>query len=96
MTEGIVVLLIVAVQEEVLFRGYITLNLISYDPVVIIAVSTILFTAVHFLTNKVNIYQIMAWLLAGAVFSYSYLVTKSIWIPNHSSFCNRFNQYAYI
>lgn len=81
MFEVVIVLLIVAVQEEVLFRGYITVNLKSYGAAVIIIVSTILFTAVHVITNKISVYQMLSWLLGGVIFSYAYLVTKTIWIP---------------
>jgi membrane protease YdiL (CAAX protease family) len=83
LTLGVVifVLLIVALQEEVLFRGYITLNLLPLGPVVVIIVSTILFSVVHLLTNRANFYQIVSWLLAGAILSYTYLVSGSIWVP---------------
>ena len=81
MIAGLTVLLIVAIQEEVLFRGYITLNLLSYGPVVIIIVSTILFVAIHLLTNRTNFYQIVSWFLGGAVFAYAYLISGSIWVP---------------
>lgn len=75
------VLLIVAIQEEVLFRGYITLNLLSYGPVVVIIVSTILFVAIHLLTNRTNFYQIVSWFLGGVVLVYAYLISGSIWVP---------------
>lgn len=78
---GVIVLLIVALQEEVLYRGYITLNLLSFGPLVVIVVSTIIFTAIHLLTNHSNLYQIMSWLVTGAVFSYFYLIIGSIWVP---------------
>ena len=78
---GVIVLLIVALQEEVLYRGYITLNLLSFGPIVVIVVSTIIFTAIHLLTNHSNLYQILSWLVTGAVFSYVYLITGSIWVP---------------
>ena len=78
---GVIVLLIVALQEEVLYRGYITLNLISFGPVVVIIASTIIFTAIHLLTNRVSFYQILSWLIGGAIFSYVYLITGSIWVP---------------
>jgi len=77
----LVVLLIVAIQEEVLFRGYITLNLRSYGPVVVITVSTILFVAIHLLTNRTNFYQLVSWFLGGAVLAYAYLISGSIWVP---------------
>jgi membrane protease YdiL (CAAX protease family) len=75
------VLLVVAIQEEVLFRGYITLNLLLYGPVVVIIVSTILFSAIHLLTNRFSFYQILSWLLIGAFLSYAYLISGSIWVP---------------
>jgi membrane protease YdiL (CAAX protease family) len=78
---GVIVLLIVALQEEVLYRGYITLNLLSFGPVVVIVVSTIIFAAIHLLTNRGNLYQIGSWLVAGTIFSYVYLITGSIWVP---------------
>ena len=81
MIATLAVLLIVAIQEEVLFRGYITLNLISYGPVVVIIVSTILFAAIHLLTNRANFYQIVSWFLGGAVLAYAYLISGSIWVP---------------
>lgn len=81
MATVLAVLLVVALQEEVLYRGYITLNLLSYGPVVVIIVSTTLFAAIHLFTNRANFYQIVSWLLVGAVLSYAYLVSGSIWVP---------------
>ena len=78
---GLVVLLIVALQEEVLYRGYITLNLLSYGPVVVVITSAILFTAIHLLTNRANAFQIVSWLVGGLVFAYIYLISGSIWVP---------------
>ena len=78
--EALFVLLIVAVQEEVLFRGYITLNLIGYNPLLIISVTTLIFSAIHLLTNKSSLYQIISWLLGGFIFAYIYLATASILI----------------
>lgn len=75
------VLFIVALQEEVLYRGYITLNLISKGPLIVILVSTIIFTAIHLFTNRASLYQIISWLLGGALFSYVYLVSGTIWVP---------------
>ena len=78
---GVIVLFIVALQEEVLYRGYITLNLLSFGPTIVILASTIIFTAIHLLTNRVSFYQILSWLIGGAIFSYVYLITGSIWVP---------------
>ncbi|HKK46588.1 MAG TPA: type II CAAX endopeptidase family protein [Balneolaceae bacterium] len=78
---GIGVLFIVALQEEVLYRGYVTLNLIHYNPLIIVGVTTILFTVIHLITNKGGFYQVMSWLMGGVLFSIIYLITGSIWIP---------------
>ena len=77
----ILVLFIVALQEEVLYRGYITLNLLDRGPVVIILASTLIFAAIHLLTNRANFYQILSWLISGAIFAYAYLISGSIWVP---------------
>ena len=75
------VLLIVAIQEEILFRAYITLNLISLGVPVVVIISTVIFTLIHFPTNKINKYQVLGWLQSGFVFSLVYLITGTIWVP---------------
>lgn len=77
----IVVLLIVALQEEVLYRGYITLNLLPFGPMVVIVASTVIFAAIHLLTNRGSFYQIVSWIIAGVLFAYLYLITGSLWVP---------------
>jgi membrane protease YdiL (CAAX protease family) len=81
LASALLVLLIVAVQEEVLYRGYFTSNLLQFGPTVVIIASTVLFAAIHLLTNRASVYQIGSWLLAGAVFAYVYLVSGSILVP---------------
>ncbi|MGD2069890.1 MAG: type II CAAX endopeptidase family protein [Gemmatimonadota bacterium] len=72
---------VVALQEEVLFRGYMTLDLAGHGPVVVLAVTTLLFAAIHVLTNRVDRYQLVGWVLGGALLGYAYLLTGSIWVP---------------
>jgi len=81
MLGGIGVLSIVAIQEEVLFRGYITLNLFHLSPIIVIVASTVLFTLIHLITNTRNAYQLLSWIIGGALLAYVYLITGSIWIP---------------
>jgi membrane protease YdiL (CAAX protease family) len=76
----LVILFFVALQEEILYRGYITLNLLSYGPTVIIIVSAVIFTTIHLFTNRADIYQLMSWLIGGAILSYIYIVSGSIWV----------------
>ncbi len=74
-------LLIIAAQEEVLFRGYITLNLSLYSPWVIILSSTIIFAAIHAITNKISFYQFLSWFVGGVVLAFAYLLSGNIWVP---------------
>ncbi|MEJ2187011.1 MAG: type II CAAX endopeptidase family protein [Gemmatimonadota bacterium] len=76
-----VVLLVVALQEEVLFRGYVTLNLLALGPGVVLVVTTVLFTVIHFLTNRVTPAQVCGWLLGGFVLGWVYLASGTIWVP---------------
>jgi len=75
-----IVLLVVAMQEEVLYRGYITLSLLRHGPAVVLLVSTLVFTAIHFPTNRVSIPQVSAWLLGGLLLGWVYLASGSIWV----------------
>jgi membrane protease YdiL (CAAX protease family) len=53
-------LAVVAAQEEVLFRGYMTASLGTAGPVTIVGVTAVLFATVHLLTNPVSAPQIAA------------------------------------
>ncbi len=75
------VLLAVALQEEVLYRGYVTLNLLTYGAPTVIVASTLIFTLIHFPTNRVTRPQVVSWLLGGLVLGWSYLASGSIWVP---------------
>jgi membrane protease YdiL (CAAX protease family) len=78
---GFLVLLIVVVQEEVLYRGYITLNLKFLSPAMILIITTIIFVLIHFLTNRVGIYQVISWTVSGLLLAGTYLASGSIWVP---------------
>jgi len=77
---GIIVLLIVATQEEVLFRGYIATVMRSNGWLFLI-VSTAIFVAIHFLTNRVSTYQVTSWTLGGLVLGGLYIISGSLWVP---------------
>jgi membrane protease YdiL (CAAX protease family) len=81
MAGGLGVLLVVAIQEEVLYRGYISMNLVKYGPMFTLMASTVIFLAIHFLTNRISIAQIISWLVSGLVLGMAYLITGSIWVP---------------
>lgn len=77
----VALLIVVAAQEEVLFRGYMTASLRTAGPATIIAVTALLFAVVHVLTNPVSVPQMASWLVAGAVFGWAYLLTGTLWVP---------------
>jgi len=81
MLTGFFVLLTVAVQEEILYRGYITLNLAAYGPLTITFASTVIFVLIHFLTNRIGKYQLISWTISGLLLSGVYLISGSIWVP---------------
>ncbi len=75
------VLALVAAQEEVLYRGYVTLNLLPFGPGAVLAAGTLIFTAIHFLTNRVTPAQVASWLAGGLLLGCAYLVSGTIWVP---------------
>jgi membrane protease YdiL (CAAX protease family) len=77
---ALVVLLIAALQEEILFRGYLTYILKPYSFLMALLGSTLLFTAWHFLTNKVTLYQTIDWLLGGVMLFIVYWLSGSVWV----------------
>ncbi|MGD2045374.1 MAG: CPBP family glutamic-type intramembrane protease [Gemmatimonadota bacterium] len=74
------VLFAVALQEELLYRGYISLNLLRFGPTTAVATSVVAFTAIHLLTNRAGAAQIVSWLLGGATLVGAYLLSGSLWV----------------
>ncbi len=81
MIVGALVLLVVAVQEEALYRGYITLNLAQLSVGWILVISVGIFVVIHFFTNRVDLYQIISWTVSGLALAAAYLASGSIWVP---------------
>ena len=77
----VAVLAVVALQEEVLFRGYITLNLLPFGWPAVVLASTGLFVGVHLLTNKTSTAQVLSWSVSAAILVLPYLLSGSIWVP---------------
>jgi len=72
----------VAIQEEVLFRGYILNNLMkSMNKYVALAISAALFTLAHGINPNINIVAVVNLMLAGFVLGASYIHTKNLWLP---------------
>ncbi len=75
-----IVLFIAALQEEILFRGYFAFVLKPYGFYAALLISAITFTAWHFITNKVNVFQTVDWFLGGIMLFCIYWFSGSIWI----------------
>jgi len=78
---ALLVLALVAAQEEVLFRGYLVALLEGLPSAAIVAITTVVFVGVHFPTNKVSRSQIVSWTMGGLVLVIAYLATGSLWVP---------------
>jgi membrane protease YdiL (CAAX protease family) len=78
---GLTVLALVALQEEVLYRGYVTLNLADLGWPVVVVASTAIFVAIHFLTNRAPLLQVASWTASGVLLVVAYLTSGSIWVP---------------
>lgn len=76
----LLVLFAVALAEEVLFRGYVTLNLLDSGPLTLAVTSIVVFTAVHALTNRVSAAQLASWALGGGTLLCAYLLSGSLWV----------------
>lgn len=87
---GYLVLFIAALQEEIMFRGYFTYLLLPYGFIHAMLLSSIIFTVWHFITNKVNLFQALDWLLGGLMLFYVYTCTGSIWASTIVHFSRNF------
>ena len=87
---GFSVLFIAALQEEVMFRGYLNTVLSIYGVLDAIIWSSIIFTVWHFITNKVSLFQAIDWFLGGIMLFYVYLISGSIWVAAIVHFSRNF------
>lgn len=85
-----IVLFVAALQEEVLFRGYLNSVLDRYGVLNALIWSTIIFTLWHFLTNKANLFQVIDWFLGGIMLFYVYIASHSIWVAALVHFSRNF------
>ncbi len=72
----------VAIQEEILYRGYILNNLMtSMNKYVALAISAVVFALIHGINPNISIVAIVNLVLAGFVLGISYIHTKNLWLP---------------
>ncbi len=71
---------IVAVYEEIVFRGYILNNLMqSFNKWVALIISAILFAVFHMDNPSANIIPLLNIFLAGILLGLNYVYTKNLW-----------------
>lgn len=76
----IVIMLVVAFVEELLFRGYLLNNLLqSMNKWVALLISAALFAFFHEANPDVNVFAIINILLAGLLIGLNYIFTKNLW-----------------
>jgi membrane protease YdiL (CAAX protease family) len=79
---SILIYAIVAIVEEMLFRGYILRNLmISYNKYIALIISSILFSAVHGFNPNIDLIGFVDLFFAGILLGISYIFTKNLWFP---------------
>ncbi len=78
----IMLFLLAAIAEEVVFRGYVLRNLlISFNKYVALVISAILFTALHLFNPHINLMAAISLICAGLLYGIAYLYTKNVWLP---------------
>ena len=68
--------------EELAFRGYIMQGLArAWGPPAAVAVSSLLFGAVHGLNPNASVMGVLNIVVVGVLLACAYLVTRSLWLP---------------
>lgn len=77
---AIVLMLIVAVSEEMVFRGYLLNNLMeSFDKRVALLLSALIFTIAHSLNPGLNALAVINLFLGGLLLGINFMYTKTLW-----------------
>ena len=79
---SILFFIMVAIAEEVMFRGYVLKNLmVSFNKYVALIVSSILFALMHGLNPNIDLFSLTNLFLCGILLGLSYIYTKNLWFP---------------
>ncbi|MDP2527741.1 CPBP family intramembrane glutamic endopeptidase [Maribacter dokdonensis] len=74
--------ILVAILEEVLFRGYILKNLmLSFNKYIALIISSIVFAIAHGANPNISLFSLTGLFLAGIALGVSYIYTKNLWYP---------------
>jgi len=74
--------ILVAILEEVLFRGYILKNLmLSFNKYIALIISSGVFAIAHGANPNISLFSLTGLFLAGIALGVSYIYTKNLWYP---------------
>ncbi len=90
---GAALLLMVAVSEELVFRGYVLKNLMkSFNNGLALFISAVLFTAVHLSNPGIPLVGIINTFLGGLLTGLTYMYMRNLWLPVFFHFTWNFMQ----
>ncbi|MDR0725185.1 MAG: CPBP family intramembrane metalloprotease [Prevotellaceae bacterium] len=79
---SIILFAFVAINEEILMRGYILNNFLqSMNKYLALVLSSLIFSILHLLNPNFDLVSFISILLAGILLGISYIYTKSLWFP---------------
>jgi membrane protease YdiL (CAAX protease family) len=75
-------LAMIAISEELIFRGYVLKNMMkSFNKWIALFISAVLFSMVHFYNTGIPAIGLFNTFLGGLVLGISYIITRSLWLP---------------
>lgn len=81
-TVSVILLLIFAAQEEIVFRGFIQSNLTQkFSNTTSIIIASLFFSFMHSMNSNYTLVASINTFLAGVLFGTMFSVTKSLWLP---------------
>ena len=77
-----VLLTMIAVSEELIFRGYVLRNMMkSFNKWMALFISAVLFSIVHYSNLGIPFLGLVNTFLGGLVLGVAYIITRSLWLP---------------
>jgi membrane protease YdiL (CAAX protease family) len=75
-------LAMIAVSEELIFRGYVLKNLMkSFNKWIALVISAVLFSIIHSSNDGIPVVGMLNTFLGGLVLGIAYVITQSLWLP---------------
>lgn len=79
---AVLMYIIVAITEEVLFRGYVLRNFMnSFNNYIALVISSVFFALAHGFNPDMDWFSFLSIFLAGILLGASYIYTKNLWFP---------------